>query len=75
MTKAYVLIETTTGTNRDVIARLKELKGVAGVDMVTGPFDVVAIVEATSLAEVGEVVTARIHPIPGITRTVTCLVM
>lgn len=74
-TKAYVLIETTVGRNRDVIAALKELKGVTWVDLVTGPFDVVAVVEAASLAEVGDLVTARIHPIHGITRTVTCLVI
>lgn len=45
-TKAYVLIETTVGKNRDVIASLKRLKGVSGVDMVTGPFDLIAVVEA-----------------------------
>lgn len=74
-TRAYVLIETTVGKNRDVIAALKRLKGVSGVDMVTGPFDLIATVESESLAEVGDVVTAKIHPIAGITRTVTCLVM
>ncbi len=75
MTKAYVLIETMVGRNRDVISALRKLKGVTWVDMVTGPFDVVVVVEAASLAEVGDVVTAKIHPIPGITRTVTCLVI
>ncbi len=74
-TKAYVLIETVVGKNRDVVAALKRLKGLSGVDMVTGPFDLIAMVEADSLAGVGDLVTARIHPIPGITRTVTCLVM
>jgi len=74
-TKAYVLIETTVGKNRDVVASLKRIKGVSGVDMVTGPFDLIAVVEAESLADVGDVVTAKIHPIAGITRTVTCLVM
>ncbi len=74
-TKAYVLIETTVGRNREVIAALKKLKGISGVDMVTGPFDLIVVVEADSLADVGDVVTAKIHPIPGITRTVTCLVM
>ena len=74
-TKAYVLIETTVGKNREVIAALKRLPGVSAVDMVTGPFDLIAVVEAESLADVGDVVTAKIHPISGVTRTVTCLVM
>jgi DNA-binding Lrp family transcriptional regulator len=74
-TKAYVLIETTVGKNREVVASLKRTKGVCEVNTVTGPFDLIALVEADSLAGVGDVVTAKIHPIPGITRTVTCLVM
>jgi DNA-binding Lrp family transcriptional regulator len=74
-TKAYVLIETIVGKNRDVISALKEIKEVTWVDLVTGPFDLIAVVEAASLAEVGQVLTARIHPIRGITRTVTCLVI
>jgi DNA-binding Lrp family transcriptional regulator len=74
-TKAYVLIETTVGRNREVIAALKKLKGISNVELVTGPFDLIAVIEADSLADVGDVVTAKIHPITGITRTVTCLVM
>jgi DNA-binding Lrp family transcriptional regulator len=74
-TKAFVLIETAVGRNREVTAALKKLKGVTSADLVTGPYDVIAIVEAPSLSEVGDVVTARIHPIPGISRTVTCLVI
>jgi DNA-binding Lrp family transcriptional regulator len=74
-TKAFVLIETAVGRNREVTAALKKLKGVTSADLVTGPYDVIAVVEAPSLSEVGDVVTARIHPIPGISRTVTCLVI
>ena len=74
-TKAYVLVETTVGKNREVIAGLQQLREVTRVDLVTGPFDVIAVIEAGSLAEVGDVLTARIHPIPGISRTVTCLVI
>jgi DNA-binding Lrp family transcriptional regulator len=75
MTKAYVLIETAVGRNREVIAGLKKLKGVTSVDLVTGPYDLIAIVEAATLSEVGDIVTAKIHPITGISRTVTCLVI
>jgi len=75
MTKAYVLIETAVGRNREVIAALRKLKGVNSVDLVTGPYDLIAIVEAETLSEVGDIVTAKIHPIAGISRTVTCLVI
>ncbi|MCJ7744579.1 MAG: Lrp/AsnC ligand binding domain-containing protein [Dehalococcoidales bacterium] len=75
MTKAYVLIETAVGRNREVIAALRKLKGMTSVDLVTGPYDLIAIVEAETLSEVGDIVTAKIHPITGISRTVTCLVI
>jgi DNA-binding Lrp family transcriptional regulator len=74
-TRAYVLIETAVGKNRDAVAALKCLAGVSEVDVVTGPFDLIVTVAADSLADVGDLVTTRIHPIPGVNRTVTCLVV
>ena len=71
--KAFVLIETAVGKTRDVQATLKQLEGVKSVDGVTGPYDVIAIIEGENLNDIGELVTAKIHPIAGISRTVTCL--
>lgn len=71
--KAYILIETAVGKNKEVVAALAKLKGVKSVDTVTGPYDVIAVAEMETLNEIGELVTGRIHPIPGISRTVTCL--
>ncbi len=73
--KAYILMETVVGRNRDVVQALRQLKGVASADSVTGGFDVIAIVEAESLNEVGDLITKKIHHIPGVSRTVTCLVI
>ncbi len=73
MARAFILIETMVGKSREVSAALAKLAGVKSVDMVTGPYDVIAVIEAKNLTEVGELVTEKIHPIPGITRTVTCL--
>lgn len=71
--KAFVLIETSVGRTKDVVAALGGLKGVISVDTVTGPYDVIAIVKGETLNEIGDIVTGKIHPIPGISRTVTCL--
>jgi len=43
------------------------------VDTVTGPYDVIAIIEGETLNDIGDLVTGKIHPITGISRTVTCL--
>jgi DNA-binding Lrp family transcriptional regulator len=71
--KAFVLIETAVGKNKEVVAALSQLEGVKSVDTVTGPYDIIAIIEGKNLNDVGDLVTGKIHPVAGITRTVTCL--
>ncbi len=71
--KAFVLIETVVGKTKEVVAKIKQLEEVKSVDPVTGPYDVIAIVESESLNDIGDLVTGKIHPIGGISRTVTCL--
>jgi len=71
--KAFVLIETEVGKTRDVVNALQKLKGVNSVDTVTGPCDIIAILQGDSLNDIGNLVTGKIHPISGISRTVTCL--
>ena len=71
--KAFVLIETVVGRNKEVVTALKQLEGVRSVDTVTGPYDVIATIEGETLNDIGDLVTAKIHPIAGISRTVTCL--
>ena len=72
-TRAFVLIETSVGRTKEVLASLQSAGDVASVDAVTGPYDLIAIVEAADLNAVGDVVTSRVHTVPGIVRTVTCL--
>jgi DNA-binding Lrp family transcriptional regulator len=71
--KAFVLIETVVGRNKEVVTALKQLDGVKSVNTVTGPYDVITIIERETLNDIGDLVTAKIHPIAGISRTVTCL--
>ena len=71
--KAYILIETVVGKTKEVVTKIKQLEGVKSVDPVTGPYDIITIVEAENLNDVGDLVTGKIHPIAGISRTVTCL--
>ena len=72
-TKAFVLIETAVGKTRDVVQALEGTNGIKSVDVVTGPYDIIAVVEADDLASVGNMVTSNVHAIGGIQRTVTCL--
>jgi DNA-binding Lrp family transcriptional regulator len=74
-TKAYVLIEAQVGKTEEVVEAIRSLKGVASVDVVTGPYDAIAVIQAETLNEIGDLIVAKVHPVPGISRTVTCLVM
>jgi len=73
--KAFILIETVVGRSKEVVTRLGELEGVKSVDTVTGPYDVIATIERETLNDIGDLVTAKIHPSAGISRTVSCLVV
>ncbi|MDO8636601.1 MAG: Lrp/AsnC ligand binding domain-containing protein [Dehalococcoidia bacterium] len=72
-TKAFVLIESSVGKTKDVLSAVQKLPGVKSVDGVTGPYDIIVVLEGKDLTTIGEIVTSKIHPIPGVTRTVTCL--
>ncbi len=71
--KAYVLIETAVGRTKEVTSAIERIEGVQAVDPVTGPYDIIAIIVGENLSNIGDLVTGKIHPIPGIARTVTCL--
>lgn len=71
--KAFVLVEVAVGKTKEVANALMQLKGVKTVNAVTGPYDIIAVVEGDTLNEIGDLVTSKVHPIAGISRTVTCL--
>ena len=73
--KAFVLIEAEVGKSHKVVATLKGIKGVTAADQVTGPYDVIAVVEGERLDEIGNIVTGKIQRVPGVSRIVTCLAM
>ena len=72
-TRAFILIETSVGKTQEVVTALRGVSEIKSVDAVTGPYDVITIIEAPDLNTVGNVVTSSIHTINGVLRTVTCL--
>ncbi len=75
--KAYILIEARMGMAGTIVngtrnLRLAEARLVA-VDAVTGPFDVVVVVETTDLETLIRSVTDQIQKIDGVQRTITCV--
>ena len=75
MVQAFILIQTEVGKAATVAQAIGELPGVASAEDVTGPYDVIARVEANTVDELGKLVIAKIQDVPGITRTLTCTVV
>jgi len=73
--KAYILIECKVGATTEVVAGLKHLKGIKSVETVTGPYDVIAVLELETLHDIGDLVTQNIRLVTGISRTVTCVAL
>jgi len=76
--KAFVLIQTEIEVARvkEVVAALKQLGSeVKSADPVTGPYDIIAEVEEETPEQIGALVEDKIHFVPGVFRTVTCLVV
>jgi len=71
--RAFVLIEVAVGKTKEVVTTLQKVEGVKSVEAVTGPYDVIAVVERPDVNAVGDLVTKNIHSVGGIARTVTCL--
>jgi len=73
--KAFVLIQTEieVAKTADVVAALKKLgRKVKSVDGVTGPYDIIVVIEVETKEEVDTVIE-KIHAVAGVYRTVTCL--
>lgn len=66
--EAYVLIETQVGKTKDVVEAIRGVAGVITVDVVTSPYDVIAVVEVEDFTEMGNIVTAKIAHIPDVGR-------
>ena len=75
MVQAYILIQTEVGKAATVAKQIAGISGVTMAEDVTGPYDVIARVEASTVDDLGRLVIAKLQDVPGITRTLTCTVV
>jgi len=69
---AFVLVTTTVGKAKEVLRNLTKIDGVKSVDVVLGPYDIIAMVEGESLESIGKLITGHFHKVEGVERTTTC---
>ena len=57
------------------LAAIAQIDGVISSQNVTGPYDVIALVEGPTMDELGTFVIGQVQKTPDITRTLTCSVV
>jgi DNA-binding Lrp family transcriptional regulator len=72
---AFVFVECTAGHAIQVARGVREIPGVIYAHAATGPYDVIALIEAPDLNVMGEVVIKQIQGIEGVIRTQTNVVV
>ncbi len=73
--RAYVLIDAEKGQSSSIVIALSEKPGVLAADVIWGPHDVVAIIEADDIDTLMHLVQSDISLIDGIAHTDTCLIV
>ena len=75
MVRAYVLIEMAAGQSRSLVDAMASTRGVRDAVRVTGPYDVVVVVEGKDLQGISRFVNNTIHTKRGVVRTTTCVAL
>ena len=71
--KAYVFIKTEVGKSNGVHDALKKVPGVRDADLITGEYDIAAVVNVEELRDIQGLVTESIQSIGGVQRTKTMI--
>ncbi|OCC16082.1 Transcriptional regulator, AsnC family [Dissulfuribacter thermophilus] len=73
--KAYILINTQIGKTTEVVKELSEMKEVKKLDIIMGPYDIIAEVETDNHDTLSRIVINRMQRIDAINHTMTCPVV
>ncbi len=68
---AYLFVECAPGRLKEVLGKLKRVAGVRDAHIVTGNYDIIALVEAQDLRAISDAILSKIQAIPGVYKTTT----
>jgi len=69
------MINIEAGTAQKVFRELGRISNIAQVDVVTGPYDMIALVQGTDFHQIGNIVMNKIQKTKGISKSLTCNVI
>lgn len=75
MVRAYVLIKVESGRTRDILELLRELPTVERADSVTGPIDIIALVNADDPRALADLIFRSVQTMQGVKETDTRIVV
>ncbi len=73
--EAFVFIECEHAKAKDVFEQVVKVGGVKEVRIVTGPYDIIALVAASNFKVLGDVVISKIQAVKFVTRTLTNVIV
>jgi DNA-binding Lrp family transcriptional regulator len=72
---AYIFVECAAGMAKDVAGKIAGMEGVKSCHAITGPFDVIVLVESSDVRTLGDFSVSKIQGIPGVIRTETNVII
>lgn len=73
--EAYVFIECEHAKSKEVLEKVLQIGGVKEARIVTGPYDLIALVAASNFKVLGDVVISRIQSVEYVKRTLTNVII
>lgn len=71
MARVYLLVNVLPGKDVSIRDTLRGIKGIVKADLVTGHYDIIAVIEAADTSMIFERILKKIRRIKGINRTET----
>lgn len=72
---AYIFVEATQGKAIAICEEINKIKGVKSAHAVTGPYDIIVLVEGDDVNVLGEFIVSRIQNVPSVLRTMTNIIV
>ncbi|MBI4641869.1 MAG: Lrp/AsnC ligand binding domain-containing protein [Candidatus Tectomicrobia bacterium] len=75
MISAFVFIDVDSKKTTDVFSLISVMSGVKSVYAISGPYDLIALVEGDDFFDISNIVVGGIRSIDGVMKTMTCFVL
>lgn len=75
MVRAYIFINTFAGKGETLLEQIRTWDNVETAELVTGPFDLIVLINAENLDRLKNLVVGKLQKIEGVEKTLTSVVL